>query len=180
MGAAVVVIILFFMMGLKLALLVASALPLILLMALPVLNILEVPLHQISLTELIIALGLLIDNASVAIDDYSQARVGGLDRATSIAVTVRHLFIPLVASTVTTTLTFLSLVLLPGNLAEIAAVETPMLDRVLSWCQEHMGKEYLLGDRLCGRDLGETAAPQAFGISDPFTLVSRCTPTASD
>jgi multidrug efflux pump subunit AcrB len=118
LGAAVVVIILFFMMGLKSALLVASALPLTLLMVLPVLNVLEVPLHQISLTGLIIALGLLIDNAIVAIDDYSQARVSGLDRAASISVTVRHLFIPLAASTVTTTLTFLPLILLPGNIGE--------------------------------------------------------------
>ena len=62
------------------------------------------------------------------------------------------------------------------GIAEIAGVETPMHDRVLSWCQEHMGKEYLVGDRLCGRDLGETAAPQTFGITDAATLVERCTP----
>ena len=43
------------------------------------------------------------------------------------------------------------LVIVKG-VAEIAGVETPMLDRVLSWCQGHMSKEYLVGDRLRGRD----------------------------
>jgi hypothetical protein len=62
------------------------------------------------------------------------------------------------------------------GIAEIAGIETPVHDRVLSWCQERMGKEYLVGDRLCGRDVGETAAPQVFGITDPATLVERCTP----
>lgn len=121
LGAAIVVIVLFVMLGWKSALLVASALPLTLLMVLPVLNLLNVPLHQISLTGLIIALGLLIDNAIVTIDDYSHARVSGLDRSEAITVTVRHLFVPLVASTVTTTLTFLPLVLMPGNAGEFVS-----------------------------------------------------------
>lgn len=121
MGAAIVIFVLFVMMGWKSALLVASALPLTLLMVLPALNLLQVPLHQISLTGLIIALGLLIDNAIVAIDDYSQARSRGLDRQESITETVRHLFIPLLASTATTTLTFLPLVIMPGNAGEFVS-----------------------------------------------------------
>lgn len=117
-GAFLVVIILFIMMGWRSAVLVASALPLTLLMVMVALNFLNVPLHQVSLAGLIIALGLLIDNAIVAIDDYGKARRTGLDRGASIRQTVNHLFIPLLASTVTTACTFLPLVIMPGNAGE--------------------------------------------------------------
>jgi len=65
------------------------------------------------------------------------------------------------------------------GVAEIVGVETPMLDRVMSWCQQKMGKEYLVDGRLCGRNVGETAAPQVFGIADPATLVASCLPAAA-
>ena len=117
-GAGLVVGVLFVMMGWRSALLVASALPLTLLMVMSALNFLNVPLHQISLTGLIIALGLLIDNAIVAIDDYGKARRLGLDRGAAIRKTVNHLFVPLLASTITTALTFLPLVIMPGNTGE--------------------------------------------------------------
>jgi len=118
MGAGLVLIVLFVMMGWRSALLVASALPLTLLMVMFALNLLGVPLHQISLAGLIIALGLLIDNAIVAIDDYGKARRKGLDRAGAIRDVVGHLFIPLLASTITTACTFLPLVIMPGNAGE--------------------------------------------------------------
>jgi multidrug efflux pump subunit AcrB len=117
-GAGLVVVVLFIMMGWRSALLVSSALPLTLLMVMFGLNILGVPLHQISLTGLIIALGLLIDNAIVSIDDYGKARRRGLDRGAAIRETVGHLFIPLFASTLTTAFTFLPLVIMPGNAGE--------------------------------------------------------------
>ncbi len=127
-GAAIVVVVLFFMMGLRAAIIVASALPLTVLLILPSLNALDVPLHQISLTGLIIALGLLIDNAIVAYDDYVKARLAGHDRAEAITVTVRHLLVPLAASTVTTALTFMPLVIMPGNAGEfVSALGTAVI-----------------------------------------------------
>lgn len=50
------------------------------------------------------------------------------------------------------------------GLAEIVGVETPTFDRIISWAQGYMGKEYLVGTSLNGKDLGETNAPQRFGI----------------
>jgi len=51
------------------------------------------------------------------------------------------------------------------GVADIVNVPTPMMDRVLTWAQEHMGKEYLVEGRLQGKDVGETTAPQRFGIT---------------
>ncbi len=118
MGAAIIILIMIFMMGWRSAILVATALPLTVLMVMAAFNFLDIPLHQMSITGLIIALGLLIDNAIVAVDEYRKSRRQGKDVALSIANMVRHLLIPLLASTVTTSLTFMPIVLSPGPTGE--------------------------------------------------------------
>jgi hypothetical protein len=50
------------------------------------------------------------------------------------------------------------------GIAEIARVPTPCIDTVLRWCQERLGKEYLVGSRLSGRDLATTRCPQRYGL----------------
>jgi len=118
LGAGIIILIMIFMMGWRSALLVATALPLTVLMVMASFNFLNIPLHQMSITGLIIALGLLIDNAIVAIDEYRKSRKKGFDVAESIDKMVSHLAIPLLASTVTTSLTFMPIVLSPGPTGE--------------------------------------------------------------
>lgn len=50
------------------------------------------------------------------------------------------------------------------GIAEIARVPTPCIDTVLSWCQARLGKEYLVGSRLVGKDLATTRCPQRYGF----------------
>lgn len=50
------------------------------------------------------------------------------------------------------------------GLATIVGVKTPMIDEVTRWCQGRVGKEYLKGTELTGRDLNCTRAPQRFGF----------------
>jgi len=50
------------------------------------------------------------------------------------------------------------------SIAEIAGTPTPHIDKVLSWCQERMGKEYLIGSVLAGKDLAETRCAQKYGL----------------
>lgn len=76
------------------------------------------PLHQTSVTGLIIALGLLIDNAIVVVDEYDRGLREGLAPAESVSAAVRHLFVPLLASTLTTVLAFMPIVLAPGPVSE--------------------------------------------------------------
>jgi len=52
------------------------------------------------------------------------------------------------------------------GVADIVGAETPVMDMVLAWAQEGMGKEYIVDGRLTGKDVGETAAPQRWGITD--------------
>lgn len=50
------------------------------------------------------------------------------------------------------------------GLADIADVCTPKMDEIVEFCQSRMGKEYIVGGKLEGKDVGETSAPQRFGI----------------
>lgn len=55
--------------------------------------------------------------------------------------------------------------------AEILGVPTPWMDRVISWAQDQLGKQYLVDGRLQGRDVGSTDAPQAYGVTTPAGLI---------
>jgi len=117
-AGVIVVAVLVFMMGVRSAVIVATALPLTLLMALAEFSFLGVPLHQTSITGLIIALGLLIDNAIVVVDEYSGHLRLGLEPGEAVSATIQELFVPLLASTVTTVLAFLPIILMPGGAGE--------------------------------------------------------------
>lgn len=64
-----------------------------------------------------------------------------------------------------------SLVVTKG-LAEMAGVATPEIDRVLAWCQEKLGKQYVVGSELKGKDVPSSRAPQAYGFKTLDDLVS--------
>lgn len=51
------------------------------------------------------------------------------------------------------------------GITEMAGVETPNIDTVLSWGQDKLGKEYLVGSRLTGRDVPTTRCPQTYGFT---------------
>ena len=57
------------------------------------------------------------------------------------------------------------------GISEIAGVKTPVMDTVIAWTQEKLGKEYIVGSELKGRDIGSTRAPGAYGFK---TLDDLC------
>lgn len=117
-GSLLVFVVSLLMLGGKAALLVGSALPLTALMVFGWMKGLGVPLHQMSVTGIIIALGLLIDNAIVVVDEVQGRLRSGLAPADAVAKTVRHLLVPLLASTLTTVLAFLPIATSPGGTGE--------------------------------------------------------------
>ena len=52
------------------------------------------------------------------------------------------------------------------GIAELAGVATPHMDEVILWCQKMIDKEYLVNDKLAGKDLHSTRAPQHYGYTD--------------
>ncbi|MEE9146677.1 MAG: efflux RND transporter permease subunit, partial [Candidatus Tectomicrobia bacterium] len=117
-GALLVVLVIFVMMGWKSALLVGSALPLTSLMVLTGMRQLNLPIHQMSVTGLIVALGMLIDNAIITVDEVRARLAAGKAAAQAVAESVRYLLVPLLGSTLTTVLAFMPLVLMPGGAGE--------------------------------------------------------------
>ena len=115
LGAGVVMLVVFFGLGWRAALIVGAALPLSASATLFGLTFFDQQIHQMSIFGMIIAIGLLIDNAIVVTDEIQRRLARGEDRGEAVARSVAHLFVPLLASTVTTVLGFMPIFLLPGN-----------------------------------------------------------------
>ncbi len=118
LGILLVMLVMLLTMGWQAALLVGTALPLSSLMVLAGMRVLGVPLHQMSVTGLIIALGLLIDNAIVIVHEVRTRIREGAAPHVAIGNSVRHLAVPLLGSTLTTVLAFLPIVIMPGGAGE--------------------------------------------------------------
>ncbi|MGI8936089.1 MAG: efflux RND transporter permease subunit [Phormidesmis sp.] len=133
MSSVLVIVVSLFLLGWRSALTVGLALPLTTLMVFGCMKSLGIPLHQMSVTGLIIALGLLIDNAIVVVDEV-QIRLGeGMHPSTAVGDTVKHLTVPLLASTLTTVLAFVPIATSPGGTGEfIGTIGTTVILALLS------------------------------------------------
>ncbi len=121
-SALIVFGVLFFLMGWRSAIIVGMALPLTVCLVLILFNMFGIPLHQMSVTGLVISLGLLIDNAIVVVDEYDQKRNSGVSVPDAINRSLKHLVAPLGASTLTTALAFVPIALLPGSAGEFVGM----------------------------------------------------------
>ncbi|XP_013410791.1 opine dehydrogenase [Lingula anatina] len=50
------------------------------------------------------------------------------------------------------------------GVAEVAGIETPIMDKILLWAQEKLGKEFLVNGKMQGKDIYSTQCPQAYGL----------------
>lgn len=132
-SSALVVGISLLMLGWKSALIVGTALPLSSLMVFGEMKMLGVPLHQMSVTGLIIALGLLIDNAIVVVDEVRDRLQQNIPPETAVVETASHLLIPLLASTLTTIIAFIPIATSPGGTGEfIGTIGTTVILALIS------------------------------------------------
>ena len=127
-GIGLVSAILFVTLGWRAALIVAAAIPLTALGTLAVMNLTGVKLHQMSVTGMIVALGLLVDAAIVVCDAVSRRIARGLSRREAVRETVARFWLPLLSSTATTVLAFMPITLLPGAAGEFVG---PIADSVI-------------------------------------------------
>ncbi len=118
LAAILVIAVVFVAMGWRSSLIVGTALPLTVCVVLGVMSATGIPIHQMSVTGLIIALGLLIDNAIVVVNEIQGEIEAGASPSQAVTKTVNYLQIPLFASTLTTVLTFLPIAVLPGSAGE--------------------------------------------------------------
>lgn len=120
-GFVLILAILLITLGWRSAILVASALPLMMLLTLAVMNFTGVPINQMSVTGLVVALGITVDNAIVMVDDIAQRRRQGIEAHIAVRQALSHLWLPLLGSTLTTILAFLPIALTPGGAGDFVS-----------------------------------------------------------
>ena len=113
-GFSLIAIVLFITLGWRAALVVTLSLPLTVLFTLTVMNYYGLPIHQMSVTGLVVALGIMVDNAIVMADTIQTKRQQGQSVSDAVQGAIRHLWLPLLGSTLTTVLAFMPIVLMPG------------------------------------------------------------------
>jgi multidrug efflux pump subunit AcrB len=111
----IVVIVALFLMDWRSALVVAAAIPLTIAMTLVGMYLLKIPLQQISIASLIIALGMLVDVPVVASDGINRALHQGETRLRAAWLGPYHLRHPMIFGTVINIVAFLPLLLLSGD-----------------------------------------------------------------
>ncbi|PCI63792.1 MAG: MFS transporter [Kordiimonadales bacterium] len=114
-GALVVLTVLLVSLGWRASLVSASILPLTILASLAITHAMGLRLQQVLVTGLIVALGIMVDNAIVVTDEIQRLRLRGERRSVAVAKTVKKLWAPLLGSTTTTIIAFMPLILMPGN-----------------------------------------------------------------
>lgn len=132
-GVSLVVGVLLLTLGLRSALIVALILPVVTLATLFTMNFIGLAIHQMSVTGLIVALGLLVDAGIVMTDEVGQRLARGVRRIEAVGQSVKRLFAPLLASTITTALSFTPLILLPGPAGDFVGSIAIAVVIMLGW-----------------------------------------------
>jgi multidrug efflux pump subunit AcrB len=118
-GILLVVGVLLFFLGVRNALFVGVAIPLSMLMSFLILNAMGVTLNTMVLFSLVLALGMLVDNGIVIVENvYRLMDEEGMDSFEAAKKGVGEVAWPIIASTATTLAAFVPLAIWPGIMGE--------------------------------------------------------------
>jgi multidrug efflux pump subunit AcrB len=114
LGVILVVAVLYFFLGFRNALFVGVAIPLSMFLSFIILNFLGVTLNTMVLFSLVIALGMLVDNGIVVVENVYRLMDEGMPRVKAAKLGVGEVALPIIASTATTLAAFFPLILWDG------------------------------------------------------------------
>ncbi|WP_338815581.1 efflux RND transporter permease subunit (plasmid) [Bernardetia sp. Wsw4-3y2] len=117
-GVILVVVVLLFFMGLRNALLVGVAIPLSMLISFMILNLVGISINIVVLFALILALGMLVDNAIVVIENTFRFMEEGYSAKKAAVMGVSEVAWPIISSTATTLAAFVPLAFWGGIMGE--------------------------------------------------------------
>ena len=117
-GIILVVGVLLFFLGLRNALFVGVAIPLSMLMSFLILNALGISLNVMVLFSLVLALGMLVDNGIVIVENIYRFMDEGYTAKEAVIQGVGEVAWPIISSTATTVAAFIPLALWPGIIGE--------------------------------------------------------------
>lgn len=117
-GIILVVLVLLFFLGLRNALFVGVAIPLSMFMAFSILSALGFTLNVMVLFALVLALGMLVDNGIVVVENVYRLMQEGYTATEAAKKGVGEVAVPIIASTATTLAVFFPLAVWPGMIGE--------------------------------------------------------------
>ena len=118
LGMILVVLVLFYFLGTRNALFVGISIPLSMLLSFMVLRIIDYQINMIVLFSLILALGMLVDNAIVVVENIYRFVDKGYKPLEAARLAVGEIAVPIIASTATTLAAFLPLAFWGGITGE--------------------------------------------------------------
>jgi multidrug efflux pump len=118
MGVMFVVLVLFLFLGLRNALFVGIAIPMSMFISFVVLSLMGFTLNMMVLFGLVLALGMLVDNAIVVVENIYRFVHQGHSLFDAAKTAVGEIALPIIASTATTLAAFFPLVFWPGIVGE--------------------------------------------------------------
>ena len=113
-GVILVVLVLLFFLGIRNAMFVGIAIPLSMLMGILIINLVGYTLNTVVLFSLILALGMLVDNAIVVVENVYRFQQNGHDSVSAAKYGTGEVALPIIASTATTLAAFFPMIFWPG------------------------------------------------------------------
>ena len=145
----IVLLVCFFSLGLRTGLVVALSIPLVLAMTFAVMNYFGIGLHKISLGALVLALGLLVDDAIIAVEMMTIKMEQGYDRLKAASYAWTSTAFPMLTGTLITAAGFLPIATAQSGTGEYtrSIFQVVTIALVVSWIAAVVFVPYL-GDRL--------------------------------
>ncbi|MDO7927866.1 efflux RND transporter permease subunit [Pseudomonas sp. KFB-139] len=165
----IVLLVSFFSLGMRTGMVVALAIPLVLAMTFATMYYLGIGLHKISLGALVLALGLLVDDAIIAVEMMAIKMEQGYDRLKAASFAWTSTAFPMLTGTLITAAGFLPIATALSSTGEYtrSIFQVVTIALIASWIVAVMFVPYL-GDRLLP-DLAKIhAAKHGTNAPDPY------------
>ncbi|MBW2409430.1 MAG: efflux RND transporter permease subunit [Deltaproteobacteria bacterium] len=117
-GLILVIAVLFFVLGFRNAVLVSLAIPFSMFLSFMALYALDITLNMVVLFSLTLALGMLVDNAIVIVENVYRYMEQGVPRIQAAMKATAEVAYPVIGSTITTLAAFFPLIFWPGIMGE--------------------------------------------------------------
>jgi multidrug efflux pump len=168
----IVLLVSFFSLGLRTGLVVAFSIPLVLAMTFAVMHYFGIGLHKISLGALVLALGLMVDDAIIAVEMMAIKMEQGYDRLKAASFAWTSTAFPMLTGTLITAAGFLPIATAQSGTGEYtrSIFQVVTIALVVSWIAAVVFVPYL-GDRLLP-DLAKLHAKKHGGSAgghDPYS-----------
>lgn len=118
-SVAIVLIVMLFFLGLRTGLIITSLIPIVIVTTFMVMGLMNIGINQVSLAALIMALGMMVDNGIVVAETIVVKLAQGISRKDAAIQACSELFTPLLISTLTTAVAFMSFYLAESVMGDI-------------------------------------------------------------